>query len=159
MEKPAPFPAAGRIAGIDYGTVRIGVAITDPSQTLASPLENYTRRTEALDAAWFTSLAKEERIAGFVVGLPVHVSGQESAKSLEARRFGEWLGRTTSLPVCYFDERYSSAQAEQLLGEAGLTKKRRRARLDKLAAQLFLTAFLEAKTAGNVKQEPQRLDG
>jgi putative Holliday junction resolvase len=156
---PDEFPTTGRIAAIDFGTVRIGVAITDPSQTLASPLENYTRRTDALDAAWFVALTKEERIAGYVVGLPVHVSGEDSAKSLEARDFGSWLTKVTERPIRYYDERYSSALAEQHLGEAGLTKKRRKERLDKLAAQMILTAYLEAKAAGNLNAQPQRLDG
>lgn len=154
----APFPTAGRLAGVDFGTVRIGVAITDPSQTFASPLANYTRRSPALDAAWFSELANAEQIAGFVVGLPVHASGDESGKSREARVFGEWLAEVTGRPVCFHDERYSSAMAGQLLGEAGLTKKRRKERLDKLAAQLILTAYLEAKAAGNLAAPPQRLD-
>jgi len=155
---PESFPATGRIAGIDYGTVRIGVAITDPSRMIASPLANYTRRTEALDAAWFAALTSEERIAGFVVGLPVFNSGEESPKSLEARAFGTWLATTTGRAVDFYDERYSSALAEQLLGEAGLTKKRRKERLDKLAAQMILTAWLEAQAAGNQDAEPRRLD-
>ena len=67
----------GRIAGIDYGTVRIGVAISDPDQTLASPLETYNRRNDALDREWFKRLAKEERVVRFVVGLPVHLDGHE----------------------------------------------------------------------------------
>ena len=153
------FPTAGRIAAIDFGTVRIGVAITDPRQTIASPLDNYTRRTEQLDAAYFVRLTSEERIAGFVIGLPVHASGDESAKSQEARRFGAWLASVTGRPVCYYDERYSSAMAEQLLGEAGLTRKRRQERLDKLAAQFILSAFLEAQAAGNRNVQPERLDG
>jgi len=156
---PEPFPAVGRVAAIDYGTVRIGVAITDPSRTIASPLENYTRRTEALDAAWFARLAEEERIAGFIVGLPVFGSGEESPKSLEARAFGAWLAKVASRPVAFYDERYSSAMAEQVLGEAKLTKKRRKERLDKLAAQMILTAWLEAQAAGNQDSKPGRLDG
>ena len=56
------LPRVGRLAGIDYGTVRIGVAVTDPDQRLASPLENYTRRGAAADAAWFKHLATSERI-------------------------------------------------------------------------------------------------
>jgi putative Holliday junction resolvase len=154
---PEPFPPLGRLAAIDYGTVRIGVAITDPSRTIASPLENYTRRTEPLDAVWFLRLAEEERIAGFIVGLPVFVSGDESPKSQEARVFGAWLAKVTSRPVAFHDERYTSAMAEQLLGEARLTKKRRKERLDKLAAQIILTAWLEAQAAGNQDRQPQGL--
>jgi putative Holliday junction resolvase len=138
------LPRQGRLAGIDYGTVRIGVAITDPEQRLASPLENYTRRDLVADAAWITKLAQSERIAGFVVGLPVHTTGEESQKSAEARRFGKWLAETTKLPVRYIDERFTTANAESLLQGAGLTKKQRKERLDKLAAQILLTAYLES---------------
>ena len=137
---------SGRLAGIDYGTVRIGVAITDFEQRLASPYENYTRRGELADARYFRELADAERIERFVVGLPVHLSGNESAKSLEARRFGEWLAKVTGRPIEFFDERYTSSEAERLLLDMGLTKKRRKERLDKLAAQILLTAYLESQS-------------
>lgn len=142
------FPPRGRLAGIDYGTKRIGVAVCDPDRILASPFENYDRRTPALDADFFRKLVKEERIVGLVVGLPVHVSGQESQKSFEARQFAEWLKKETGLPVRLFDERYTSAQAEQHLLAAELTKKRRKARLDMLAAQILLAAYLESPDSG-----------
>jgi putative holliday junction resolvase len=138
------LPRTGRLAAIDYGTVRLGVAITDPDQRLASPLENYTRRGETADAAWLANLAKNEKISGFVIGLPIHISGDESQKSREARQFGQWVREKTGLPVVLFDERYTSAQAEALLLDAELTKKRRKQRLDKLAAQILLTAYLES---------------
>ena len=138
------LPKTGRLAAIDYGTVRLGVAITDPDQRLASPLENYTRRGTVADAKWLLQLAQSERIAGFVIGLPVHTSGDESQKSREARQFGQWVAETTHLPIAYFDERYTSVHAEALLLEADLTKKRRKERLDKLAAQILLTAYLES---------------
>ena len=89
-----------------------------------------------------------ERIGRFVVGLPVHLSGGESRKSVEARAFGQWLNEITGVPVEYFDERYTSAEAEQILGVAELTKKQRKARLDQLAAQIMLTAYLEAGGRG-----------
>jgi putative holliday junction resolvase len=142
------LPRSGRLAAIDYGTVRLGVAITDPDQRLASPLENFTRRGEAADADWIKRLAGEERIVGFVVGLPVHTSGEESQKSREARTFGRWLKEVTGLPVVFFDERFTSAQAEQLLLGAALTKKRRKERLDKLAAQILLSSYLESSRGG-----------
>jgi putative Holliday junction resolvase len=138
------LPRQGRLAAIDYGTVRLGVAITDPEQRLASPLENYTRRDLLSDAAWIKRLAEAERVAGFVVGLPVHTTGEESQKSTEARRFGQWLAETTNLPVRFFDERFTTANAEALLLDAGLTKKQRKERLDKLAAQILLSAYLES---------------
>ena len=138
------LPTTGRLAAIDYGTVRLGVAITDPDQRLASPLENYTRRSEPLDRQWLSQLVAQERIAAIVIGLPVHLSGDESQKSREAREFGKWVQNVTSLPVTFFDERFTSAHAEALLLDAELTKKRRKQRLDKLAAQILLTAYLES---------------
>lgn len=138
------LPREGRIVGIDYGTVRIGVAITDRDQMLASPYENYNVRGRESDAGYFGELAKQERVAFFVVGLPVHLSGDESQKSLEARAFGKWLSEVTNCPVTYFDERYTSKHAEDLLMGANLTKKKRKQRLDMLAAQLMLTAYLDS---------------
>ena len=137
-----------RIAGIDYGTVRIGIALADTDVGIATPLANYTRRGEALDAAYFQKLAGDEGIAQFVVGLPVHLHGGESAKSAEARAFGTWLTKVTGVPVTFFDERFTSVEADELLGAAKLTKKQRQARRDQLAAQIMLTAYLESGGRG-----------
>ena len=136
------LPAAGRLAGIDFGTRRIGIATCDPGRRFCGPHAVYERRTEALDAAWFARLVKEEGLVGFVVGLPLHTSGEESAKSREARTFANWLGEATQLPVVLYDERYTSHAAEQLMAGMELTKKRRKERLDALAAQIILEAYL-----------------
>jgi putative Holliday junction resolvase len=145
-----------RIAGIDYGTVRIGIATADLEVGIAGPYETYSRRSERLDAEYFRQFAIEERIGRFVVGLPVHTSGHESQKSTEARAFGAWLENLTAVPVEYFDERYTSAEAEALLLEAGLTSKRRKERLDQLAAQIMLAAYLEAGARG--QDSPESLE-
>jgi putative Holliday junction resolvase len=148
----------GRIAGIDYGTVRIGIAISDPAGSFASPLENYTRRGDAADRARFRHLAEEERLARFVVGLPVHLDGSESAKSVEARAFGRWLQEATGVEVEFFDERFTTHEAQLLMSGMQLSKKKRKARLDKLAAQIMLTAYLESKRDGGATGNPQGLD-
>jgi len=149
-------PLPGRLAAIDYGTVRIGIAISDPERSVASPYENYTRRGPQQDARRFQRLAAEEDVTLFVVGLPVHLDGQESKKSREAREFGQWLTEVTGVPVEFFDERFTSAEAETFLLEAGLTKKRRKQRMDMLAAQILLAAYLESHTKG--QQAPGALD-
>ncbi|MGD9720301.1 MAG: Holliday junction resolvase RuvX [Pirellulales bacterium] len=141
-------PLPGRIAAIDYGTRRIGIAVSDPAQQIASPYETYARGDDAADRARFRRLAEEERIVRFVVGLPVHLDGNESQKSFEARRFGTWLAEATGREVEFFDERFTTYEAEQALNAAGFTKKQRKARLDKLAAQILLTAYLESRAAG-----------
>ncbi len=138
------LPRVGRIAGIDFGTVRIGIAITDPSQTIASPLEIYHRKTAALEEAYFRDLTQREQIVGFVVGLPVHLDGNSSQISVLAEEFGKWLTLTTKVPVVWFDERFTSHAASELIAGAKLTSKRRKALLDKLAAQVLLTAFLDS---------------
>jgi len=137
-----------RIVGIDYGTVRIGIAMADLSLGIAGPYKNYTRRSTALDAQFFQQLAEQEAIERFVVGLPVHLTGHESQKSQEARAFGAWLHETTEVPVEYFDERFTTAFADELLSTRKLTKKKRQARRDSLAAQIMLTAYLEADARG-----------
>jgi putative Holliday junction resolvase len=142
-----------RIAGIDYGTVRIGIALADTEVGIAGPYENYTRRSVALDGAYFKVLAREERIERFVVGLPVHLSGRESQKSTEARAFGKWLGETTAVVVEYFDERFTSSEADELLSARKLTKKQRQARRDQLAAQIMLSAYLESGGRGQESVE------
>lgn len=145
-----------RIAGVDYGTVRIGIALADTEVRIAGPYENYSRRTTALDGEYFKRLAIEERIGRFVVGLPVHLSGNESRKSTEARAFGEWLAGVTGVPVEYFDERFTTSEADEILGGAKLTKKQRKTRRDQLAAQIMLTAYLEAGARG--QDSPESLD-
>jgi putative Holliday junction resolvase len=145
---PSKLKAPERIAGIDYGTVRIGIALADRETRIATPYENYQRTTLERDASYFKKFAAEERIALLVVGLPVHMSGNESQKSAEARQFGEWLQTESGVPVVYFDERYTSSQADELLDTAGLTSKQRKARRDMLAAQILLTAYLEAVGRG-----------
>lgn len=142
-------PPPGRLAGIDYGTVRIGIAVTDVERRLASPYENYTRRDAARDAEFFRRLASDEQITQFVVGLPVHLDGRESQKSVEAQAFGRWLHELTGVPVVYFDERFTSFEAEQYLLGAQLSQKKRKARLDMLAAQIMLSAYLESPDRGD----------
>jgi len=138
------LPDEGRLAGIDFGTRRIGIAICDANQLMASPYDVCQRGSTLEDAAFFKKLVDEESLVGLVVGLPVYGSGDESQKSLEAREFGQWLGQLTGLPVAFHDERYSTAQAEELLGEASLSRKQRKKRVDKVAAQLILSAYLES---------------
>ena len=138
----------GRLAGVDYGTVRIGVAVSDPDRKLASPFETYLRKSPTQDAEYFRRLVAEERIVRFVVGLPLHLSGDLSEKAEEALQFGRWLNETTGVAVDYFDERYTSVEAERLLRDAKLTDKQRKGRRDKLAAQILLSAYIDAGCRG-----------
>jgi putative Holliday junction resolvase len=133
----------GRLLGIDFGTVRVGLAISDSARRIASPLTTYTRRDANHDASFFCNLVKTEEVAGLVVGLPMHTDGREGKKAQEARVFGNWLAEVTHLSVAFWDERFTTVEAEQSLLDAGLTRKRRKSRRDQLAAQIMLQAYLE----------------
>lgn len=140
----APPRGTGRIVGVDHGSVRVGLALCDSDRRLASPLETYTRRTPELDAAYFLRLAREQNVSAFVIGLPVYLSGDESPQSAICRRFGAWLGELTGLPVAYWDERFTSAAADDFLWDAGLSPKKRKDRRDRVAATLILGSYLDA---------------
>ena len=154
MEPMTNSPDIGVVAGIDYGTVRIGVAVSDPRRMIAFPLVIYTRKSEVRDAEFFRQLVFDERIVQFVVGLPLHISGDLSEKAQEAFTFGRWLDEQTGVPVDFYDERYTSVEAEDYLIEANVTRKKRKQKLDKVAAQILLAAYLESGCQGTKKLLP-----
>jgi putative Holliday junction resolvase len=141
----------GRLLGVDYGNVRIGLAISDPDRKIASPLATYALRSKDRDADFFRKLVDEEQPVALVIGLPVHLSGHESESSARARAFGKWLNDITGLPVVFFDERFTTVEAEAHLLDAGLTSKRRKARRDRVAAQILLQSYLDAGCPGEEK--------
>lgn len=136
--------APTRLLGVDYGSVRIGLAVSDPERRLASPLAVYERRGREGEAEYFRTLTTAEEVGALVVGLPVHLDGREGPKAAEARAFGAWLAETTGLPVVFWDERFSTVEAESALWQAGLTHKKRKVRRDRVAAQILLQAYLDA---------------
>jgi putative holliday junction resolvase len=133
-----------RLLGVDFGTVRIGLAVSDADRRIASPLGTYSRHDPRRDAEYFRQLAITEEIGQIVVGLPVHLDGREGQKAGEARTFGTWLEEITGLPLVYWDERFTTVEAEQYLLAAGLTEKRRKSRRDRVAAQILLQSYLDA---------------
>jgi putative Holliday junction resolvase len=135
----------GRLLGIDHGTVRVGLAISDPDRIIASPIGTLERDNPDADAAYFRKLVESERVVGLVVGLPVHLDGREGTKAAEARAYGAWLKEITTLPVVFADERFSTVEAENALWNAGLTHRKRKDRRDRVAAQIMLQAYLDAK--------------
>lgn len=147
---------SSRVLGVDFGAKRIGLAVSDADRRVASPLALYERRSPQQDARNFRRLIEDEGVAAIVLGLPVHVSGAEGQKAREARAFGKWLRAATGLPVVFWDERFTTVEAERLLQDAGLTSQRRRARRDKVAAQLLLQSYLDAGCPG--EQPPRPLE-
>lgn len=139
-----PLPETGVLIGLDYGRKRIGVAVSTVEQNLALPLENWNLAgDEQADARHLQQLIEDQQAVGLIVGLPLHTDGTISQLSQEARQFGTWAGQATGLPVSYWDERYTTQQAEAVLLEVNMTRKKRKARRDMLAARIILQGYLD----------------
>ncbi|QDU79005.1 Putative Holliday junction resolvase [Polystyrenella longa] len=137
------FPTEGRLLGVDFGTKRVGFAVSSGDQKYSSPLTVWQRQTEKGDARFLKKLVEDNQPVGLVVGLPVHMSGDEGEVAAQVREYGDWMAETLSLPICYWDERFTSAKAERLLFTSDLNEKQRKAKIDKLAAHLMLQSFLD----------------
>lgn len=135
-------PRQGVLLGIDHGLQRIGVAVTDAHQTLAMPVETIRVRTPALTAQRLKQLARDYRAVGIVLGLPLHMHGEEGEQAARVRAFGAWLQQELNLPVVYWDERLSTAAAQTLLWSRGESPRKSSGRLDGLAAQVLLESYL-----------------
>jgi putative Holliday junction resolvase len=140
----ASLVAMTRILGLDFGTRRVGAAVSDPGRSIATPLEVYERRTPDRDAAHFRAIVADHDVDRVVIGLPLHTGGGESASSAQARRWGAWLAGVVGLPVVFFDERYTSVDAEDVLRSAGIKLRRRKDKRDMLAARILLQNYLDA---------------
>jgi putative Holliday junction resolvase len=139
-----------RILGIDYGERRIGVALTDPTGTLASPLETVIRRRgKRPPLRTLEGLARDHGVGAVVVGLPLTLEGIEDAWCDEVRRVGDELARRLDVPVHYIDERMTSVRAERAVRGSGLPRARReeKARVDAAAATLILQDFVDRSRA------------
>ena len=132
-----------RILGIDFGTRRVGSAISDPRRAIATPLEVYERRDPVQDANHYRVLVEENEVERIVIGLPVHLSGREGASATLARTWGDWLQTSTRIPVVYYDERYTTVDAEESMIVAGLKRSKRKGLRDMLAARILLQYYLD----------------
>lgn len=140
----APVPNYGALLGLDYGSKRLGVSVCNSEQTIAVPVETWAVRTPEQNLKHLRELVADYRAVGFVVGLPVRMSGQEGDQAAIVRKFGTWVAEQTKLPIAYWDERHSSTQAEVLLWTQGISPTKGKERLDRLAAQIILQSFLDA---------------
>jgi len=133
-----------RVLGIDFGTRRVGAAVSDPRGMIATPLEVHERTDPVQDARHYRKLVAEHEIDRIVIGLPLHTGGREGTSASLARTWGDWLAGVTGLPLTYFDERYTTSQAEDTLIAAGLKRSKRKGLRDMLAAQILLQNYLDA---------------
>ena len=139
----------GRVLGIDYGERRIGIAISDPTRTIAQPLPTIVRRRgKRPPYTKIMEVLDEWDAECIVVGLPLETSGEEGRMASEVRDFGDGLERSARIQVAYWDERFTSVQAQRELARLELPAmaRRQKERVDAMAAMLILQSYLDAKS-------------
>jgi putative holliday junction resolvase len=144
----ARWASLGRVLGIDFGERRVGLALSDPTATIAQPLPTLERRRgKRPPVAPIARLARDREVAAIVLGLPLTPAGEESDWSREVREFGAAVAARTGLPVRFLDERMTSQRAERAVRSMGLPKGRReeKERVDAAAAVLILQAYLDTR--------------
>lgn len=143
MEFLALLPARAALFGLDLGSKTIGIAIADPTLTVASAFRTVRRTKFRVDADDLLALAAVNRVAGLVLGFPVNMDGSEGPRAQSTRAFARNLAPLTSLPILLWDERMSTATAERALIEADASRRRRAEVIDKMAATVILQSALE----------------
>ena len=134
-----------RLLGLDLGERTIGVALCDEGEMLATPLLTVRRQGGARDQEAIGALLAEHEIGGVVLGLPLDLKGREGVAARRVRAFGERLAQALGCRVWYWDERFSTVQAERVLLDAGMRRARRKQVVDKVAAAVILQSYLDAR--------------
>lgn len=140
------IPHTGRILALDWGEVRIGLALSDETQLLASPLDTLTRRRgKRFPMPAFLDLVTRHAPVGLVVGLPLTETGDEGPAAAAAREMATDVARRTGLPMEMVDERFSTARALGVVREMGGSTRGRKGDVDALAASILLQQFLDLR--------------
>jgi len=134
-----------RVLGLDIGETRVGVAVSDAAGGVASPVTVLDARALAADVGPLARLVSEYEVGTLVVGLPVTMAGGEGPQAQATRRYAERLADAVSLPVVYWDERLSSAEARRLMRGAGMSERDMRGAVDKVAAAIVLQGWLDSR--------------
>jgi putative Holliday junction resolvase len=144
LELPALLPAHAPVVGLDLGEKTIGVAVSDATRTVASPLELIRKTKFTDDAAALFKLMESRHAGGMVIGLPVNMDGTEGPRCQSSRAFARNILRLKDVPIAFWDERMSSMAVNRfLISEADLTRARRADVVDKMAAAWILQGALE----------------
>ena len=136
-----------RLKALDVGNRRIGVALSDPSETVARGLQVIRRSSPAADMEVIRALVEEHDVQRIVVGHPLHLDGRAGEQARRAEKFAADLECELGLPVVLWDEAFSTERARQAMIEAGRKRKERRARLDAVAAAAILQDYLDSLRA------------
>ncbi|HZE76188.1 MAG TPA: Holliday junction resolvase RuvX [Gemmatimonadales bacterium] len=146
------LPTGGRILAVDWGEVRIGLALSDETQTLASPLETLVRRRgKRFPMPRLLELVAERQPVGIVVGLPLTGEGDEGPSAIESRALAQSIAARTALPLELWDERLTTARALRAVREQGGSTRGRKQDVDALAAAVLLQHFLDTRKAAVAK--------
>jgi putative holliday junction resolvase len=135
-------PGKGRILALDLGKKRIGLALSDPLGLTAQGLPTLQRVNIRTDLAALDRLAAEHDVRLFLLGLPLHMSGDEGRQAQRAREFGERLAEWTGREVRFWDERLTTVEAQRVLKSSGISTAKRSRAVDQLSAQILLDSFL-----------------
>ncbi len=135
--------ARGCVLGLDFGSRRIGLAVSDEAGIFAFPAGALERTQLAQDLLALAALIAERGVTRIVVGLPLHLSGRSGSQAEATRAFARALAEATQLPVDLLDERWTSREAERALRDAPERHKRSRGSVDSVAATLLLRTYLE----------------
>lgn len=141
------LPPTGAVLGLDIGTKTIGVAVTDPRRTIASPLDTLVRKKFTKDAEALFALIDDRQAVGLVLGWPLNMDGSQGPRCQATKAFAHNVMRLRDLPIALWDERLSTAVVERALIAADTTRKRRAEVVDKMAAGYILQGFLDAGSA------------
>lgn len=131
--------------GIDFGMARIGIALSDDTKFLASPFETYKRKNEQDDLQHIINIIQEKKVDEIVCGLPYNMQGEEQEIAQKTREFISKLLNIYSIKVMFVDERLSSLMAEEMLKETERDWKKRKEKLDAVAASIILQDYLDSK--------------
>lgn len=134
-----------RILAVDHGEKRIGLALSDPTATIASPLRVIKHVSRLLDAAQVANLASENEVGLIVIGQSFDEEGSPNLAGRRAAKFAEALKEQTNLPVELFDESFSTQDARATRIEMGVSRKKRSGHMDELAAVMILRSYIESK--------------
>ena len=143
-ETTAAIPPDKRLMGLDLGTKTIGVATSDRTRMIATPVETIARKKFTQDAERLLAIIAAENIGVIVLGLPVNMDGSEGPRCQSTRSFARNFARLSSVPIVFWDERLSTAAVERMLIQADASRAKRAEVIDKLAAAWILQAALDS---------------
>ena len=137
------LPATGALLGLDVGTRKVGIAVSDGLRMVGSAIKTQERRRFHVDAAFMQQIGADRNVVGCVVGLPTHMDGGKGPRAQASKSYGRNVTKTLSLPVLLWDERFSTIEAKRALLSADMSRAKRAEVIDGVAAAVILQSALD----------------